>query len=230
MTILKRLAAAVLMCFGAQAMSAGTTPATDSVAEAVGTVFGTYVRNSLNDLRTLGVEVDHTAFMAALDRAILGKPACFDPADASAYLTTHIDSRRPATARADTLSMSSQKAFVDSVARLPGAVTTPSGLVVIVEREGEGAMPTDSDKVEVMYLGRFFDGVQFDYTDRPVTFTVRDLTPGFSEGLKMMRPGGQYRLVMPASLGYGAEGIPGAIPGNAALDFIVDLISINPKK
>ena len=43
-----------------------------------------------------------------------------------------------------------------------------------------------------------------------------------------MRPGGRYRLVMPASLGYGTAGIPGVIPGNAALDFTVDLIEIIP--
>ncbi len=42
----------------------------------------------------------------------------------------------------------------------------------------------------------------------------------------MMKPGGRYRIVMPASLAYGTEGIPGAIPGNAALDFTVDLIEI----
>jgi len=41
-----------------------------------------------------------------------------------------------------------------------------------------------------------------------------------------LRPGGVYRLAIPASLGYGAEGIPGAIPGNAALDFTVELIEI----
>ncbi len=52
------------------------------------------------------------------------------------------------------------------------------------------------------------------------------MTPGFSEGLKLMKPGGRYRIVMPASLGYGPDGIPGAIPGNAALDFTVELISI----
>ncbi len=77
-----------------------------------------------------------------------------------------------------------------------------------------------------MYTGRFYDGVEFDRTDSPVTFAVADLTPGFSIGLTMMRPGGRYRLAIPSSLAYGPQGIPGAIPGNAALDFTVDLIRI----
>lgn len=230
MGLMGKCAAVAAACLCALTASAARPAPTDTVAEAVGTVFGTYVRGSLDNLRSLGVEVDHGAFMRALDAAVQGKPGMFDVADANAYLSTYIDSRRPATARVDTLSVESQKAFVDSVAALPGAVITPSGLVFIVEREGEGAMPVDSDTVEVTYDGRFFDGVRFDATDRPVAFTVRDLTPGFSEGLKLMRPGGRYRLVFPASLGYGEHGIPGAIPGNAALDFTVDLISINPTK
>ena len=53
--------------------------------------------------------------------------------------------------------------------------------------------------------------------------------PGFSEGLKLMKPGGRYRIVIPASLGYGAQGVPGDIPPNAALDFHIDLLEILPK-
>ncbi|MBP2691587.1 MAG: FKBP-type peptidyl-prolyl cis-trans isomerase, partial [Muribaculaceae bacterium] len=53
--------------------------------------------------------------------------------------------------------------------------------------------------------------------------------PGFTEGLKMMRPGGRYQVIIPASLGYGERGVPGAIPPNAALDFTVDLLQVIPK-
>jgi FKBP-type peptidyl-prolyl cis-trans isomerase len=41
-----------------------------------------------------------------------------------------------------------------------------------------------------------------------------------------MREGGQYRLFIPASLGYGERGAGGVIPPNAALDFEVTLIEI----
>lgn len=208
------------------ALSPKESTPVDSVAEAVAEVFGTHVRRSLADLAVLGVDVDREKFLQAFSRVLEGEPGPMDFETANAFLTAHIDSRRPRTAGVDTLSVASQQAFVDSMAALPGAVTTPSGLVFIEERPGSGNSPSDTDDVEVMYLGRFFDGVQFDYTDRPVTFNVANLTPGFSEGLKLMRPGGQYRLIIPANLGYGPEGIPGAIPGNAALDFIVDLIKV----
>ena len=44
-----------------------------------------------------------------------------------------------------------------------------------------------------------------------------------------MKPGGRYRIVIPASLGYGERGVPGNIPSGATLDFLVDLLEIVPK-
>ena len=60
-------------------------------------------------------------------------------------------------------------------------------------------------------------------------FDVDRLVPGFSAGLKLMKPGGRYRIVIPASLGYGERGVPGNIPSGAPLDFLVDLLEIVPK-
>jgi FKBP-type peptidyl-prolyl cis-trans isomerase len=44
-----------------------------------------------------------------------------------------------------------------------------------------------------------------------------------------MRVGGRRRLIVPPSLGYGAQGSPPAIPANAALVFDVDLLKVNGK-
>ncbi|MDE6557251.1 MAG: FKBP-type peptidyl-prolyl cis-trans isomerase, partial [Duncaniella sp.] len=104
----------------------------------------------------------------------------------------------------------------------------PSGLVFQVITEGEGAMPQSGERVKVNYTGRLSDGTVFDQTDAPVTFDVDRLVPGFTEGLKMMRPGGTYRLVIPASLGYGDTGAAGVIPPGAALDFTVELVEVVP--
>jgi len=213
---------------GAQAQAAEPTPAqTDSLSRAVATVLGSYIKGSVENLEHLGGKVDTDVFVETLGRVLRDQPTGFDINNANAYIERYIESRRPAPAP-DTLSVASQTEFLDSVARTPGAVVTPSGLVFIVLTEGEGEHPVDGDKVSVMYTGQFFDGIEFDHTDRPITFGVREVTEGFSEGLKLMRPGGRYRLVMPASLGYGTAGIPGVIPGNAALDFTVDLIEIIP--
>ena len=111
-----------------------------------------------------------------------------------------------------------------------GVVTTPSGLLFEVVTEGEGNMPQSADKVTITYAGRLADGTMFDRSEQPVEFDVDRLVPGFTEGLKMMKPGGVYRIYIPASLGYGAEGIPGAIPGNAALVFDIKLLGVGKTK
>ena len=59
-----------------------------------------------------------------------------------------------------------------------------------------------------------------------MTFPIDNLVPGFTEGLKMMKAGGKYRLFIPARLGYGSQNVQGVIPGNSALDFTVELINV----
>jgi FKBP-type peptidyl-prolyl cis-trans isomerase FkpA len=51
---------------------------------------------------------------------------------------------------------------------------------------------------------------------------------GFTEGLRMMKKGGTYRLRIPPQLGYGASGQPPAIPPNATLEFDVKLLEYIP--
>jgi peptidylprolyl isomerase len=53
---------------------------------------------------------------------------------------------------------------------------------------------------------------------------VNAVVPGFAEALQLMQKGGRYRFWIPAALAYGAKGIPGAIPPNAELEFIVTLV------
>ena len=103
---------------------------------------------------------------------------------------------------------------------------TPTGLLFEVITEGEGASPTESDQVRVTYTGRLSDGTVFDSTEKPVQFPVGNLVAGFSEGLKMMKPGGDYRIIIPPQLGYGEKGAAGVIPPGAVLDFTIHLNDI----
>lgn len=221
-------ALAAALCLGITARAEGGMPAvaeSDSLSVAVGTMIGNYVRSSVNRLASLGAQVDIDTFVSTLTKVLKDEPTGMTEKEAESFMDKYMAATRRAELP-ESFTPESQEEFLRQVGATEGAITTPSGLVFIVEREGEGRMPADSDKVRLKYTGRFSDGSLFDATATPIEFGVTEVAPGFSEGLKMMKPGGVYRIVMPSSLAYGPDGISGAIPGNAALDFRVELIEI----
>jgi FKBP-type peptidyl-prolyl cis-trans isomerase FkpA len=108
---------------------------------------------------------------------------------------------------------------------------TASGLRFQVVKEGEGPTATDRDVAFVTYVGRLPNGTVFDSNvgQQPAPFPVAPgaSIKGFSEGLKMMRKGGVYRLRIPPELAYGANPPP-QIPANSTLEFDVALQGILP--
>ena len=154
----------------------------------------------VESMQEMGFPFSPEQFCDALAEAIRGKAMGFDTA--------------------------SQQVFLDAQKQREGVHEMPSGLLFEVITEGEGASPADTDKVRVIYTGKLADGTVFDETDRPIEFPVQGLVPGFTEGLKMMKTGGEYRLFIPADLGYGSRGAAGVIPPGAALDFTVRLLDV----
>jgi FKBP-type peptidyl-prolyl cis-trans isomerase FkpA len=109
-----------------------------------------------------------------------------------------------------------------------GVTTTASGLQIETLTAGTGETPKATDKVKVHYVGTLIDGTKFDSSiDRgePIVFGLDGVIKGWGEGLQLMKVGGKARLVIPPSLGYGADG-SGTIPPYATLVFEVQLISI----
>jgi FKBP-type peptidyl-prolyl cis-trans isomerase len=104
-----------------------------------------------------------------------------------------------------------------------GVVTTPSGLQYQVIKKGEGPTPTDADVALVNYKGSLRTGKIFDQAQR-APFPVTGVVPGFSEALKLMPRGSNYRIWIPPALGYGAQPQGETIPANSLLIFDVDMI------
>jgi FKBP-type peptidyl-prolyl cis-trans isomerase FkpA len=121
-------------------------------------------------------------------------------------------------------------AFVASEGTKDGAMTTESGLVYFIEREGTGPSPTAStDTVVVHYEGSFSNGTVFDSSyrrDEPTKFQLGQVIPGWQEGLKLLKVGSKARLVIPSRLGYGEQGMGQAIPPNVPLVFEVELLNV----
>lgn len=103
---------------------------------------------------------------------------------------------------------------------------------------GTGTQADATKFVTVNYTGYIYDvrvtstkGTVFDTTTgkSPATFQigVGKLIPGFDQGVTGMKVGGKRTITIPASLAYGAQGNPPAIPANAALVFDVELLAVN---
>jgi peptidylprolyl isomerase len=110
-------------------------------------------------------------------------------------------------------------------------VMTPSGLKYTDVVEGTGPTPQRGQTLTVHYTGTLQNGFKFDSSrDRgtPMEFKlgVQPMIKGWDEGLATMRVGGTRKLVVPPALGYGPQGRPPDIPGNATLNFDVELLGV----
>lgn len=112
-----------------------------------------------------------------------------------------------------------------------GVKTTASGLQYEVIEQGNGAVPTAADRVEVHYHGTLIDGTVFDSSisrNQTATFGVTQVIKGWTEALQLMAEGSKYRLYIPENLAYGANPHPGgAIQPYMTLIFDVELIKVN---
>lgn len=102
-----------------------------------------------------------------------------------------------------------------------------SGLHYIINEEGDGENPTESDNVTVAYKGYFLDGAVFDESNaNGVQFNLQNVISGWTEGITYFKEGGSGVLLIPSSLAYGNAGIS-TIPGGAVLVFDINLIAAN---
>lgn len=201
------------------------TPVADS-SRILGLSEGMAIARQLSQMEQVtGLKIDRNAFVEALRLAYAGQPTGFTRQSAESYL----DRAAEASARTarETTSRESSR-YLAEQAKRPGVTMTPSGLLFEVIADGDGVPPSADDTVDVYYTGTLPDGTVFDSTTegRPATFPVGQTVKGFAEGLQMMKPGGHYRLYIPASLAYGDQGAGGVIPPGSAIVFDVELLNV----
>ena len=103
---------------------------------------------------------------------------------------------------------------------LSASTKTPSGLYFRDIRAGTGATIGAGQRLNVKYSGALANGSVFDAGT--FAFTIPgQVIQGWNEGLLGMKIGGSRQLIVPPSLGYGAQG-SGPIPPNAVLVFTVE--------
>lgn len=110
-------------------------------------------------------------------------------------------------------------------------VVSPTGLKYSDMVVGTGATPQRGQTVTVHYTGTLENGKKFDSsrdrgTPMEFKFGVQPMIKGWDEGLTTMKVGGRRKLVIPSALGYGPQGRPPDIPGNATLLFDIELLGV----
>jgi len=109
--------------------------------------------------------------------------------------------------------------------------------------EGTGNEAAPGSIVSILYVGRLEDGTIFDSSEAhadpetgevpPLTFQLGSpgIIAGFQVGVNGMKEGGERRLAVPPSLGYGAQDVRDPdgnviIPANSTLIFDIKLVSV----
>lgn len=220
------LAASLLLsCKGQEKAAEGEAPKASKadVSYAFGVAIGTSLKETY-------VSLDYSAFLNGIKDVLEKDKPKMETEQASEIIQTAISD---AMAKRALESAETEKQFLADNAKKDGVKTTESGLQYVVLTEGTGEKPKATDTVKVHYTGTFTDGKTFDSSverGEPAEFVVEQVIPGWVEALQLMPAGSKYKLFIPSSLAYGAEGAGGVIPPNTTLVFEVELLSIEPAK
>ena len=82
--------------------------------------------------------------------------------------------------------------------------------------------------MKVHYRGTLIDGTEFDSSyarNQPISFGLKQVIAGWTEGLQLMSVGSKAKLYIPAELAYGSRKA-GSIPAYSTLVFEVELLGI----
>ena len=105
--------------------------------------------------------------------------------------------------------------------------TMASGVRWLDLRPGSGDPVPAGATVTVHYIGFLSTGKRFANSiekGKPATVPLKDVIPGWREGIPGMQVGGKRRLIVPANLGYGAKGFKEVVPPNSTLVYEIELI------
>lgn len=131
--------------------------------------------------------------------------------------------------KASTEAKTAGEKFLQENGKRQEVTTTDSGLQYEIIEAALGQKPKATDTVRVHYEGTLIDGTVFDSSYKrgeSITFGLNQVIKGWTEGLQLMSVGSKYKLYIPYTLGYGAQGAGGSIPPYATLIFTVELLGI----
>lgn len=182
--------------------------------------------------KTNDVEVNYDMMNVGIQAGLKGADTLFTPEQIQQIMTAWnqdlMKKRQDKAALEYTANLQKGAAFLAENKTKPGVVELPSGLQYKIIKDGVGTSPVDTSFVTVDYVGTLIDGTVFDSSrerGEPIEFALNGVIAGWTEGLKLMKPGAVYMLYIPAELAYGERKM-GSIPAGSTLIFEVELHSI----
>jgi len=179
------------------------------------------------NLKTIGFDsLSYNAFAIALEDVIQGnEKVSIEEAQSSVQGTIQAMQEKEAKEKS-----AEGERFLTENGKRPEVVTTESGLQYEILKEGDGPLPTASDKVKVHYTGMLIDEKVFDSSverGEPAILGVTQVIQGWQEALQLMPVGSKWKIFVPQDIGYGHRGAGGGtIPPYAALIFEMELLGI----
>jgi FKBP-type peptidyl-prolyl cis-trans isomerase len=167
--------------------------------------------------------------LLGLRDAVLGRELAVNETARQSQIDALLRERRATSLAAE---RQASAGFLAQAAREPGAVRTPSGLVMRELRAGTGSSPAAGDRVKLHYHGRLRDGNVFDSSVErgvPLEIALARALPCWREALPKMKVGGKTELVCPAELAYGASGDPPRVAGGAAVVYEIELLGVDAR-
>jgi FKBP-type peptidyl-prolyl cis-trans isomerase FkpA len=120
------------------------------------------------------------------------------------------------------------KSYLDSVGI--SATLHSGGFYYVIVNPGSGTVPGPCSRVTVTYTGQLINGSVFEQ-ETDGLFTLGGLLPGWKQGLPLISKGGEIKLYVPPTLGFGTMpqyNNSGAlvVPANSILIFDINLVNV----
>ncbi|MDO4906237.1 FKBP-type peptidyl-prolyl cis-trans isomerase [Neisseria sp.] len=218
---------------GEKTASAAAAGDFGSPAQRASYAMGMDIGATLKRMKDQGTEVDLKVLNEAVQTMIEGKePKLSDQQAQEVLMAFMAEQQQKAQAKAAEdakANLEKGQAFLKENGAKEGVKTTASGLQYKVKTEGTGAQPKAADVVTVEYEGRLTDGTVFDSSKQhggTATFPLDQVIKGWTEGIQLMKEGGEYTLFIPSALAYGENAVSDKIGPNATLVFDVKLLKI----
>lgn len=206
------------VCFSVAQAAEKTTPKeAHDLAYSLGASLGERLRQEVPDLQL-------QALLEGLHQAYQGKPLALKDEQIEQILAEHEArvAEQPVVAQSE-VALEKEQRFLTEEKAKPGVRELADGILLTELASGTGAKAGPNGKVEVLYVGRLPDGTVFDQNSKPQWFSLDSVISGWRSALQNMPVGAKWRLVIPSSQAYGADGAGDLIAPFTPLVFEVEL-------